>query len=93
MLWPLYPANGLVPIVQDAGWVLRLTWMAWKVTPPPGFNTCTIQPTARLYTNYAIPATGKQVYNTKYTVQVRQEKCRMLFKTTVFISKHEEGMI
>ena len=39
-----------------AGWALELFGLAWKTSPPLGFDPHTIQPVANSYVNYAILA-------------------------------------
>jgi thiaminase len=52
----LTPGNDPVPTVQKAGWALEPVWMGAENLAPKEFWSCTIQPTARHYTNYAIMA-------------------------------------
>jgi hypothetical protein len=57
-LRPLYRRKDPVPIVQEAEWASGTVGMAQKFSPPPGFNTWTVQPVASHYTGYAVLANG-----------------------------------
>ena len=51
------PRKDPVRIVQEAGWAPGPVWTgAEYLTPPPGFDPRTVQPVARRYTDWAIPA-------------------------------------
>jgi len=43
-------------------------WYGWvrKISPPPGFNSWTVQPVASHYTDYAIPAHSSCYKQGKY---------------------------
>ena len=38
----------------------------WKISPPPGFESRTMQPVVSLYTDYAIPAALRYLYTENY---------------------------
>ena len=48
----------------------------WKISPPPGFDTRTVQPVTSRYTDWAIPAPGQRWYNVichfRYLKLIRQ---------------------
>jgi hypothetical protein len=53
--WPLYPRERApVPIVQEAEWAPGPVWTVRKSSPPPGFDSRTMQPVASCYTDYAM---------------------------------------
>jgi hypothetical protein len=55
----------LVPTVQNSGWG-RCEWVR-KISPPPGFDTRTVQPVASRYTDCAIPARFSQFFKSLET--------------------------
>jgi hypothetical protein len=48
--------NDPIPIVWEAGWAPGQGWRVQKISPPPGFDPQTVQPTASHYTHYDILA-------------------------------------
>jgi len=53
----LYPSEKEpVPIVQAAGFLQGRSGEERKISPPPQFDPPTVQPVARRYSEYAIPA-------------------------------------
>jgi hypothetical protein len=71
---PLYPHFDLVPIVQEAGWALRLLWTGAESLSPPGFDPQPVQPAASRYIDYAIPATTHFAF-TSNSVCVQFSSC------------------
>ena len=58
----LYSWEGdTVPILQEAWWAPGLVWMDAENLSPPGFDSRTVQPVARCYTNYVIPVHMKYI--------------------------------
>jgi hypothetical protein len=55
-LWPPYPREHPVLIVEQAGWAPGPVWTAMKISPPPEFDTRTVEPVAIRRTDWAIPA-------------------------------------
>ena len=49
------PGKGLVPIVNETGWISRLVWTKKENLASPGFDPRTVQPAANRYTHYAVP--------------------------------------
>jgi hypothetical protein len=48
-----------LPIDYETGWASEQVWTTWRSEnscPSPGTQTPTVQPVARRYTDYAIPA-------------------------------------
>jgi hypothetical protein len=53
---PLYPRErNTVPILQEAGWAAGRSERVRKISPPPKFDTRTVQPAASRYTDCASP--------------------------------------
>ena len=45
-----------ISIVLEDGWAPGPVWTGMKNLAPPGFDPHTVQPVARSYTDYAVPA-------------------------------------
>jgi hypothetical protein len=56
---PLFnPGKDPVPIEQEAGWAPGPVWKVRKISPPPGFNSRTVQPVTSRYTDCTTLPTG-----------------------------------
>jgi len=52
-LWPLFtPGKEPLPIYRRLGGPQGRSGQVWKISPPPGFDTLTVQPVASRYTDY-----------------------------------------
>jgi len=51
-----HPGRDLVHILQEAGLILGPVWRMVENLPPTEFDSRTVQPLARCYTDLAIPA-------------------------------------
>jgi hypothetical protein len=60
---PFTPGKDLVPIVQEAGCAPGRSGRVQIISPPPGFDSRTVQPVASRYTYCAHPAPYLQARN------------------------------
>jgi hypothetical protein len=62
----LPPVKTRYPLYRRLGGPKGLSGRVRKISPPPGFDPQTVQPVASRYTDWAIPAHMKFMFNTKY---------------------------
>jgi len=66
----LYPyERDPVPIVKEVGEPQGQAQWVWKILPPPGFSSWTVQCVGRCYTDYIIPAHITMLNITVYTLR------------------------
>ena len=69
------PGKDPIIIVQEAGVSQEQLGQVWKISPPPEFETRTVQPVASHYTDRAIPAHYSVHYDT-LKLQQHQQNAR-----------------
>ena len=55
--------NTQYPLYRRPGGLQGQSGRVWKILPPPGFDSQTIQPVVSHYTDWAIPAHVSMVYD------------------------------
>ena len=72
----LPPGKTRYPFYRRLGGPQDRSGRVWKISPPPGFDTRTVQPVTSRYTDWAIPAPGQRWYNVichfRYLKLIRQ---------------------
>jgi len=82
----LPPGNTLYPLYRRLGGPQVRSGLVWKILSPPGFDPRTVQPVARSYTDWAIPAPCMELYTHKDSVTLAWRPWKSLKRNSLLHS-------